>query len=378
MIDEGLKIDLYKEQDGKCIYCNKDYPIKDLIFDHIFPRSFSDTSDNHIVLTCYKCNDYKSNRKPFNEFEFVNFLKELIENSDDYNSVSSESVLDGNSLFKADLLVEKVDGTKLLLEVKSFPTYTNNRLQDIINQIKTYVEISKDYKGVFVFPGKLSENSNKLLKDQDIEVWDIDFIIQNFSKQIENSSFKLLKKIFGFHNNIDEPQELIISLKSILPGKKDWSKYQKHLGTILSFLFGDSLSDPIYERPDKMKINRRDFILRNYEESGFWKYIRDRYQADFIVVDAKNYEKGIKKQEILQISNYLKSHGTGLFAIIISRNGLENTSSYYTRREIWVTEKKMIIILSDIDIENMILAKANSNKPDEIIKQKIEQFRLEM
>ncbi|MGH1516969.1 hypothetical protein [Chryseobacterium sp. JK1] len=100
--------------------------------------------------------------------------------------------------------MEKVDGTKLLLEVKSFPTYTNNRLQDIINQIKTYVEISKNYKGVFVFPGKLSENSNKLLKDQDIEIWDIDFIIQNFSKQIENSSFKLLKKIFGFHNNIDE------------------------------------------------------------------------------------------------------------------------------------------------------------------------------
>ncbi|MGH1516970.1 HNH endonuclease [Chryseobacterium sp. JK1] len=62
MIDEGLKIDLYKEQDGKCIYCNKDYPIKDLIFDHIFPRSFSDTSDNYIVLTCYKCNDYKSNK----------------------------------------------------------------------------------------------------------------------------------------------------------------------------------------------------------------------------------------------------------------------------------------------------------------------------
>ena len=141
--------------------------------------------------------------------------------------------------------------------------------------------------------------------------------------------------------------------------------------------FDDVLSEPIYESSDKYGINRRDYILRNYCEKGFWRYLREKYQADFIVIDAKNYVGKIKKNQILQISNYLKSHGTGLFAIIVSRNRQEDIGSYHTRREIWTTEKKMIIILDDNDMEKMILAKNTSN-PEEIIKQRIEEFRLEM
>ena len=112
-------------------------------------------------------------------------------------------------------------------------------------------------------------------------------------------------------------------------------------------------------------------------DSGFWKFLRDRYKADFIVVDAKNYTKEVKKKEVLQICNYLKEKGTGLFAIIISRIG-EKKSSYLTRRDKWVIENKMVIILTDDDVEQMILAKASSNDPEEIIKQRIEEFRLKI
>jgi hypothetical protein len=117
--------------------------------------------------------------------------------------------------------------------------------------------------------------------------------------------------------------------------------------------------------------------LRNYSENGFWKYLREKYQADFIVIDAKNYSGKIKKNQILQIANYLKQHGTGLFAMIIARKNDEDTGSYFTRREKWITENKMIIILDDNDLEKMILAKS-SNSAEEIIKQRIEDFRLEI
>jgi hypothetical protein len=106
--------------------------------------------------------------------------------------------------------------------------------------------------------------------------------------------------------------------------------------------------------------------------------LRETYKADFIVIDAKNYTGKIKKNQILQICNYLKQHGTGLFAIIISRNGEEDKGSYFTRREKWVTENKMVIILDDNDIQKMILAKAFSGLPEEIIKQRIEEFRLDV
>ena len=225
----------------------------------------------------------------------------------------------------------------------------------------------------------MPESDYSIFKDNNIEVWDRDYIRKNFSKEIEQIDNKLFQKYFSIKiSNLTIEKELLDELNKISSGRKEWSKYQKHIEKILDYLFGETLSAPITELADNFGINRRDFILRNYSETGFWKYLRETYQADFIVIDAKNYTGQIKKNQILQISNYLKQHGTGLFAIIISRNGKENKGSYFTRREKWVTENKMIIILDDSDIEKMILAKASSNLPEEIIKQRIEEFRLDI
>lgn len=97
--------------------------------------------------------------------------------------------------------------------------------------------------------------------------------------------------------------------------------------------------------------------------------------ADYIVIDAKNYRQKISKKEVLQISNYLKEHRTGLFVMIITRNGVSE-SAIYTLREVWVVDKKMIIILQDNDIEQMLLEKISNREPENIIRQKIEDFRL--
>jgi hypothetical protein len=202
--------------------------------------------------------------------------------------------------------------------------------------------------------------------------------LSNFQNELNTSetSFNIFFNT-PLPNDQTKEQILIETLDQIIPGKKDWYKFQKHIGQILDFLFGNTLSTPITELPDKIEINRRDFILRNYSDLSFWKYIRERYYADFIVIDAKNYVSEIDKNDILQISNYLKIHGTGLFAIIITRKG-ESEAAYYTRRERWVLENKMIIILTDEDLKKMILAKATTSSPEELIKQKIEEFRLEI
>lgn len=43
---------------------------------------------------------------------------------------------------------------------------------------------------------------------------------------------------------------------------------------------------------------------------------------------------------------------------------------------IWQLENKMIIILDDNDIEQMLIEKMNNREPEKIIRQKIEDFRL--
>ncbi|MGI6269323.1 MAG: hypothetical protein ACOYKJ_02110 [Candidatus Howiella sp.] len=59
--------------------------------------------------------------------------------------------------------------------------------------------------------------------------------------------------------------------------------------------------------------------------------ISQKNYADFIVIDAKNSAKAISKTDVLQIANYLKKHGTGLFGIIIARKGTNASSDEISR-----------------------------------------------
>lgn len=377
------KFTLYDDQEGKCYFCKMEFPIESLHLEHLFPRSKS-TKDllKNLVLCCPKCNANRVNI-PLREIELIHILRQLLDRHPDFRNITQEGFMRKGSDFRADIIAEqKINNKwiKLLIEIKSFPTFISEKLSNLATQLKSYKDnINDDATIVLAFPGILPEADNLFIKLLGIEIWDRDFIAKTFKNEIEQVENKQFLELFSFPYFSPEEQETLIEdLKSIQAGRTDWLNYQKHVEKILSYLFSDVLSDPISELPDKYGINRRDFILRNYCENGFWKYLRERYQADFIVIDAKNYNGKIKKNQILQLSNYLKGHGTGLFAMIISRSGVEDTGSYYTRKEVWVTERKMIIILDDNDMEKMILAKASSNQPEEIIRQKIEGFRLEM
>ena len=382
---QNLRNKLFKEQDGKCFYCGEEFSIEQLDIEHLMPRSLTnDESLRNKVLACRMCNVKKADRLPFQEHEFSEFIYNLLDNHPDFRKVSQDVLIDKSKQYIGDILVERKindNWVETLIEIKAFPTFTVKRLKDIISQLSTYKKYSKkDLNIVLAFPGTLPIADNSLLRKEHIEVWSRNYIAKNFKEQIDKSNQLVFKKLFSqpIIGGASYQSAIIRDLKNIKKGRDDWSRYQRHVGKILDYLFGKILSSPINESPDKFGINRRDFILRNYSEEGFWKYLRDKYQADFIVIDAKNYSGKIKKNQILQIANYLKIHGTGLFAIIIARQNEEDTGSYFTRREKWITENKMIIILDDIDLEKMILAKSNSDSGAEIIRQRIEDFRLEI
>lgn len=369
-------VDLYGE---KCYICGRSDVLLEI--EDLMPQNTSKISQvSNFRLICREDNARKSN-KIFREVEYVQYLNDIILKNNNFRNPEIEVALN-DTKYRADLITQRKAGNKwekILIEVKVIPTFTELRLREIIEQLKLFKKYSKDHKIALAFPGILTNKDNALLQKEGIEVWDINYISTNFAKEITSTPHPLFQALFTSKNYVAEHDKLIMDLKSINAGRKDkdWSKYQKHIEKILDYLFGSVLSSPITELSDHFKINRRDFILRNYAETGFWAHIRTRYLADYIVFDAKNYTKKVTKKEILQISNYLKVHGAGLFGIIVSRNGSDN-GSYYTCREIWAMDKKLVIVLDDNDIIKMIIAKASTNNPEEIIRQKIEQFRLSM
>jgi hypothetical protein len=103
--------------------------------------------------------------------------------------------------------------------------------------------------------------------------------------------------------------------------------------------------------------------------------LRTRYGADYIVVDAKNGKGKITKAHVLQVANYLKHYGVGMFGIILGRNEADG-GARITLREQWLLHNKLIVTLNDFDLESMLLAKESKGDPATILGERVQQFRL--
>ncbi|WP_306231404.1 hypothetical protein [Agrococcus beijingensis] len=168
---------------------------------------------------------------------------------------------------------------------------------------------------------------------------------------------------------------LSYELRSLPPGRAHWSKYQTIVRDILRLVLTPPLESPIEELSNRMGVNRRDVIMPNYAVDGFWHFLRNHYSAHFVVVEAKNYTGPIKKNQVLQVANYLSEPGTGLFGIIACRTAGDR-SAEITRREQWILHRKLIVVLNDADFDEMLALNCGGQEPSAVIRQKIEDFRL--
>ncbi len=109
--------------------------------------------------------------------------------------------------------------------------------------------------------------------------------------------------------------------------------------------------------------------------TGFWKSLKETYQAHYIVVDAKNYSEPLDKGPVIDITHYLKPYGCGMFGMLISRFGTSKAGDHAIREQ-WIGNGKMIVVISDEDVIEMLRIKKKDGPPEEIIRKKIAQFRL--
>jgi hypothetical protein len=123
------------------------------------------------------------------------------------------------------------------------------------------------------------KRTSSLLIQNNIEIWDVDYIASKFKNEIMQTDHPIFCFLLTHNTPVNKSMEqvLIDKLKECKPGKENWSKYQKLIGQILNFLFCPPLLTPLSENSDALKVNRRDFILPNYCETGFWAFLRSRY-----------------------------------------------------------------------------------------------------
>jgi hypothetical protein len=281
---------------------------------------------------------------------------------------------------EVDYVIEQHGQAPIVLEVKSSAPMTMSRIRDVIRRLAATKEAWNEQEGVepsviLVVPELLSPERRTFLAENQVGLWDSEWI---FEQSIRFGLLEEARPYVGDHAE-DFTQkagrQLIDELQALAPGRDNWSAYQDLCTRILQFLFCPPLESPITERSNLPKVNRRDIILPNYSIDGLFGFLHSRYGAEFIVADAKNYKELAKKNEVLQMANYLSGHGSGLFGLILTRKGVARGGEQ-TIREQWMIHQKMIIILNDDDLVQMITLKEGGMDAGVVIRQKIEDFRL--
>jgi hypothetical protein len=284
---------------------------------------------------------------------------------------------------RPDFVAYLLDGSVAIIEVKSQMPATGRRLASAADELREYFEAYVRQHGdessvlrVLAVPGKLTQAGLEFLRTQGVDsVIDGPMIRRALDRQDDDVDGLAEPEAEQPTNVRAEAHALLGKLERIKPGSDQWQDYQKLCGSMLEFLFCPPLESPIVESRNETGVNRRDIILPNYTLSGFWAYMRETYSAHYIVADAKNYSESVRKDEILQLANYLSRHGTGLFGLIITRHaGAE--SARITRREQWFMHDKLIVELTDEDLHQMTTNKLTDRDPTEVLRQRIEDFRL--
>jgi hypothetical protein len=346
---------------------------------HKIPISEGGSDDpNNLILLCANCNAQISSPR---EIQFVRYLASLIKAHPKFSSVALEAPVGKEGRLRADILADRATdhgSQRIIIECKSLPVLEGPRLASIAEQLSRYARSTHGAQVVLAFPGRANDAALEDLAKRHIEVWDIDKISSLFGDQIAASDDPYFKPLLLNTRARASPQEeLINELNSCLAGHEAWAEYQKLIGRILSDLFCPPLMRPLEEHSDASKANRRDFIFPNYASDGFWYFLRTRYAADYIVIDAKNGKGKVTKAHVLQMANYLKVHGVGLFGVILCRRGA-SPSTRVTIREQWLSHNKLVLVLDDHDLENMLLAKAAGGNPITVLSDRIQEFRLSM
>ncbi|WP_024575032.1 MULTISPECIES: HNH endonuclease [unclassified Afipia] len=371
--DKKLLDELLTRSGGRCPVCAT--PIPPFSVSHIIPQSLGGSSDiENLTLVCPNCNAVLG----ASELHFVEYLTSLLSANPNFSQIEQEGIIPGTR-YRADIkaIEDTPHGKRVLaIECKRFSVISGPQVYSTLKHLLRHQIGAIETKSILAFPGRASPEVISKFSEHSIEVWDIDQIASLFGKQIEESDDPYFKSIFSATRSRASQQERFIAdLKSCNSGVQQWSDYQKLVGRILEHLFCPTLRAPLTENSDHTKTNRRDFIFPNYAPDGFWHFLRTRYAADYIVVDAKNGKKRVTKTNVLQVANYLKPHGTGMFGIILCRIGADRGAET-TIREQWLLHNKLVLILTDIDLENMLLASAAAGDPTTIISERIQQFRL--
>jgi hypothetical protein len=158
--------------------------------------------------------------------------------------------------------------------------------------------------------------------------------------------------------------DLLCDLRRIQPGKSSAMDYQRIVGQILAILFRPDLSHAHLEISNESGISRYDIVFLNKAQSGFWHDLKVTRGNAIVIFDAKN-KNNLVPTDADQMLRY-SSDWRGNVLFIVCRKPA--SKSFNARLCELLKEKKVcVLVISDSDLEEMLILKEQGNDPIQVI-----------
>lgn len=197
-------------------------------------------------------------------------------------------------------------------------------------------------------------------------------ILQIFSA-MQNSKVPFSTHISSIGNPQIRSENLCAKLNAIPCGKGDWQNYEKVCTEILTYIFTPDLGPPDIQSRSDDGLDIIDAIFPIRSISPPWGLTRSEFKTRFVVAEFKNYCEPIGPKQVESIAQYLwdKAHRT--FGLLVSRKKPSNHANLQ-RRRVWLENEKMIVILRDADLCEMLQLKESKGRPYDVIDAQLEDF----
>lgn len=167
-------------------------------------------------------------------------------------------------------------------------------------------------------------------------------------------------------------------IDAVPQGKPGWKRFEDACTDALMHLFVPPLTAPMRQPRTYSGTDRRDAILpnRNHSQDNPWGHLLVELDARMVLFEFKNYStEPVGKDEVNQTRNYL-SQPIGRLGILISRTGYAPGASV-KRNGAYSEDKKVILLLSDEDLKEMLYMKERGEDPADLVMDAIERFYVE-
>lgn len=173
--------------------------------------------------------------------------------------------------------------------------------------------------------------------------------------------------------------ELQERLRKILPGKEEAKEYEKLCAEIVRYIFSEDLEFFKEQRESNDGLYRFDYCgkIKFGQINKFFDTIRNFFNTKYIIFEFKNYSDEITQKEIYTTEKYLYEKALRKVAVIISRKGA-NANAHRAARGSLRENGKLIMCLSDENINKLIEIKSNSGSPGDMLEDMLDDMLMDL